>query len=47
MNRINDEIKVLAFDADDSNEPAFNLAGQKVSKNYKGIIVKNGKKVMK
>ena len=31
----------------DSNEPAFNLAGQKVGKNYKGIIVKNGKKVMK
>ena len=37
---------INALNADDSNEPAFNLAGQKVSKNYKGIIVKNGKKVM-
>ena len=38
---------INALNADDSNEPAFNLAGQKVGKNYKGIIVKNGKKVMK
>ena len=38
---------IESLNADDSNEPAFNLAGQKVSKNYKGIIVKNGKKVMK
>ena len=38
---------IESLNADDSNEPAFNLAGQKVGKNYKGIIVKNGKKVMK
>lgn len=38
---------INSLNADDSNEPAFNLAGQKVGKNYKGIIVKNGKKVMK
>ena len=38
---------INALNADDSNEPAFNLAGQKVGKNYKGIIVKNGKKMMK
>ncbi|MDE6807553.1 MAG: hypothetical protein K2I98_03725, partial [Prevotella sp.] len=28
------------------NAASFNLAGQKVSEAYKGIIVKNGKKVM-
>lgn len=28
------------------NAASFNLAGQKVSESYKGIIVKNGKKVM-
>lgn len=38
---------IESLNAEDSNEPAFNLAGQKVGKNYKGIIVKNGKKVMK
>ena len=38
---------INSLNADDSNEPAFNLAGQKVGKNYKGIIVKNGKKMMK
>ena len=38
---------INALNADDSSESAFNLAGQKVGKNYKGIIVKNGKKVMK
>ena len=38
---------IESLNADDSNEPAFNLAGQKVGKNYKGIIVKNGKKMMK
>jgi hypothetical protein len=36
---------INSIDADGSNEPAFNLAGQKVGKNYKGIVVKNGKKV--
>ena len=30
-----------------ADAPAYNLAGQKVGKNYKGIIVKNGKKVLK
>ena len=37
---------INALNADDSNEPAFNLAGQKVGKNYKGIVVKNGKKAI-
>ena len=30
--------------ADDINEPRFNLSGQRVGKNYKGIIIINGKK---
>lgn len=28
----------------DSEAPMYNLAGQKVSKNYKGIVIQNGKK---
>lgn len=37
---------INSLNAEDSNEPAFNLAGQKVSNNYKGIVVKNGKKAI-
>lgn len=28
------------------NEPAYNLAGQRVAKNYKGIVIRNGKKTI-
>ena len=38
---------INSLDAATDDAPAYNLAGQKVGKNYKGIIVKNGKKVMK
>ena len=31
----------------DNDAPAYNLAGQKVGKGYKGIVIKNGKKVVK
>ena len=31
-------------DAVKSNDAIYNLAGQRVSKDYKGIVVKNGKK---
>ena len=37
---------INSLNADNSNEPAFNLAGQQVGKNYKGIVVKNGKKTL-
>ena len=37
---------INSLNANNSNEPAFNLAGQKVGKNYKGIVVKNGKKTI-
>ena len=28
------------------NAPAYNLAGQKVSDSFKGIVIKNGRKVV-
>ena len=27
-----------------TNAPIYNLAGQKVSKSYKGVVIQNGKK---
>ena len=27
--------------------PVYNLAGQRVDSNYKGVVIQNGKKVMK
>ena len=38
-------INTIKTDAD-ANAPAYNLAGQKVDKNYKGVVIMNGKKVM-
>jgi hypothetical protein len=34
----NSELRIENYDY-------FNLAGQRVSKNYKGIVIKNGKKI--
>ena len=31
----------------DSNAPRYNLAGQKVAENYKGVVIQNGRKYMK
>lgn len=31
----------------DENVPIFNLAGQKVTKTYKGVVIQNGKKVVR
>lgn len=36
---------IKAADADD-NAPMYNLAGQKVSNSYKGVVIKNGRKVV-
>ena len=33
--------------AEAENAPAYNLAGQKIAEGYKGIVIKNGKKVLK
>lgn len=35
---------VNAITLDKTNAPLYNLAGQRVSNNYKGVVVKNGKK---
>ena len=32
--------------AENANGAIFNLAGQKVANNYKGLVIKNGKKVV-
>lgn len=37
-------INSITTDATDANAPAFNLAGQKVGKEYKGVVIKAGKK---
>ncbi len=39
-----DNIKADA--AIDANAPAYNLAGQRVSKNYRGVVIINGKRVV-
>lgn len=39
INTIKDEIQP-------DNTPAYNISGQRVSKNYKGIVIKNGKKAI-
>lgn len=41
----NDKVaSVNAITLDKANAPLYNLAGQRVSNNYKGVVVKNGKK---
>lgn len=37
-------INNITTDAKLENAPAFNLAGQKVGKAYKGVVIKAGKK---
>lgn len=37
-------INKVTVDADDADAPVYNLAGQRVSKDAKGILIKNGKK---
>lgn len=39
-------LNVDANDNFDDNAPMYNLAGQRVGKSYKGIVVVNGKKVL-
>ena len=36
--------EVVADKADNANAPAYNIAGQRVSKNAKGLVIINGKK---
>ena len=37
-------INNITTDAADANAPAYNLSGQRVGKNAKGVLIKNGKK---
>ena len=39
-------IKTIKNTVIDLNAPAYNLAGQKVSNDFKGLVIKNGKKFM-
>ena len=41
------ETGISTITVDASDEPAYNLAGQKVNSHYKGLVIKNGKKVVK
>ena len=38
---------IQSVEVEKSNAAAYNLAGQKVSENYKGVVIMNGKKVVK
>lgn len=37
-------INDITIDDADANAPVYNLAGQKVSESYKGVVIKAGKK---
>ncbi|MCH5239828.1 MAG: fibronectin type III domain-containing protein [Muribaculaceae bacterium] len=39
-----DGVETILSDMDDENAPIYNLMGIKVDKNYKGIVIKKGKK---
>jgi hypothetical protein len=39
--------EITRDDADDAHATRYNLAGQQVDANYKGIVIINGKKVMR
>ena len=39
-------INGISTDEADENEEIYNIAGQKVGKGYKGIVIKNGKKIV-
>ena len=45
LNRVETGITNITTSAAD-NAPIFNLAGQKVSKSYKGVVIKAGKKMI-
>ena len=38
---------IVSENSKDENAPVYNLAGQRVSKDAKGILIKNGKKIIK
>ena len=46
VNGITTGVNSITTDETDSNAPVFNVAGQRVSNSFKGIVIKNGKKFM-
>lgn len=40
-------IKGVVSETADANAPAYNLAGQRAGKDYKGVVIVNGKKVLR
>lgn len=44
---VSDGIKSPASALSDKNAPAYNLAGQKAGSGYKGIVIQNGKKIIR
>ena len=41
-----DDIQIVKSETIDVNTPAYNLAGQKVDKSFKGVVIQNGKKMI-
>ena len=39
-------IEAITTDELDVNAPIYNTAGQQVNKNYKGVVIQNGKKIL-
>ena len=37
---------ITSIKAAKTNAPLFNLAGQKVTKSYKGVVIQNGRKMV-
>lgn len=43
---IADPNSIKTVKTEENNAPAYNLAGQKVGKDYKGVVIQNGRKVI-
>ena len=46
VNGVTTGVNGITTDEADPNAPVFNLAGQRVNDNFKGVVIKNGKKFM-
>ena len=46
VNGVTTGVNGITTDEADTNDPVFNLAGQRVNDNFKGVVIKNGKKFM-
>lgn len=42
-----DGINDISYDKIETNTPVYNLSGQRVGKDYKGLVIQNGKKYLK